>query len=228
MEDQEAINRLRKLSSSPYNSEIPKQRLLVNFFMVIARLCHREGRITPHLYRGDNLSKVLYEYNNVHLFFDVLRRNLGLDAFNNKEALDVGCGWGGKAIYYAEHFKLKSIHGFDIPKAYDPDVPSRFASAKKLTNCFFEIGYAENMPYQNNLFDIVLMEDVLEHVGDPKKVIQECYRVLKPGGKIIIKFPSFKSMFAHHLDRAISLPALHYILPMKIWAQGLNLSLIHI
>jgi len=226
MEDQEAINRLRKLSSSPYNPETPKQRLLVNFFMVIARVFRRGGRITPHLYRGDNLSKVLYEYNNAHLFFDVLGRELSLNALNNKEVLDAGCGWGGKTIYYAEHFKLKSIHGFDIPKAYDPDAPSRYASSKKLTNCFFETGYAENMPYQNNSFDIVLMEDVLEHVEDPKKVIQECYRVLKLGGKLIIKFPSFKGMFSHHLDRAINLPALHYILPMRIWAQGLNYLLL--
>lgn len=226
MEDQEAINRLRKLSSSPYNPEAPKQRLLVNFFMVIARVFRRGGRITPHLYRGDNLSKVVYEYNNAYLFFDVLRRNLGLDAFDNKEVLDVGCGWGGKAIYYAEHFKLKSIYGFDIPKAYDPDAPSRFALSKKLTNCFFETGYAENMPYQDDSFDIILMEDVLEHVQDPKKVIQECYRVLKLGGKLIIKIPSFKGMFSHHLDRAINLPALHYILPMRTWAQGLNYLLI--
>ncbi|MGB9680637.1 MAG: class I SAM-dependent methyltransferase, partial [Minisyncoccia bacterium] len=119
-----------------------------------------------------------------------------------------------------------TLHGFDIPKAYDPDVPSRFASAKKLTNCFFETGYAENIPYQDNSFDIILMEDVLEHVHDPKKVIQECYRVLKLGGKLIIKFPSFKGVFSHHLDRAINLPALHYILPMKTWAQGLNYLLI--
>jgi len=226
MEDQEAINPLRKLSSSPYNPETPKQRLLVNFFMVIARVFRRGGRITPHLYRGDNLSKVLYEYNNAHLFFDVLGRELSPDALNNKEVLDAGCGWGGKTIYYAEHFKLKSIHGFDIPKAYDPDAPSRYASSKKLTNCFFETGYAENMPYRDNSFDIVLMEDVLEHVEDPKKVIQECYRVLKLGGKLIIKFPSFKGMFSHHLDRAINLPALHYILPMKTWAQGLNYLLL--
>ena len=226
MEDQEVINRLRKLSSSPYNPEVPKQHLLVNFFMVIARAFRRGGRITPHLYRGDNLSKVLYEYNNAHLFFDVLGRELSPDTLNNKEVLDVGCGWGGKAIYYAEHFKLKSIHGFDIPRIYNPTVSFSFAKEKGLTNCFFKTGYAEDIAYEDNRFDIVLMEDVMEHVQDPKKVIQECYRVLKLGGKLIIKFPSFKGMFSHHLDRAINLPALHYIIPMKIWAQGLNYLLL--
>jgi ubiquinone/menaquinone biosynthesis C-methylase UbiE len=222
MKNQEAINYLRKLSSSPYSPEMPQQHLIVNFFMMIAKLFHCGSRIAPHLFRGDDVSKVIYEYNNAHLFFDILTRNLGLDILNNKEALDVGCGWGSKTIYYAEYSRCKTIHGFDVPNIYNPEISLKFASSKGLPNCFFKTGYAEAMPYKGNSFDIILMEDVMEHVQDPKKVIQECYRVLRSEGKLIIKFPSFKGIYSHHLDRAINLPALHYILPMKIWAQGLN------
>lgn len=82
------------------------------------------------------------------------------------------------------------------------------------------------MPYDENQFNLIIMEDVLEHVQDPEAVINECYRVLKPGGSVIIKFPSFKGMFAHHLDRALTFPALQYILPMKKWAAGLNYLLL--
>jgi len=71
------------------------------------------------------------------------------------------------------------------------------------------------------------MEDVLEHVADPERVISECYRVLRPMGTIILKFPSFKMMYAHHLDRALEVAALHYILPFKTWAAGLNYLLMN-
>jgi SAM-dependent methyltransferase len=78
------------------------------------------------------------------------------------------------------------------------------------------------MPYADERFDVVLMEDVLEHVSDPGRALAECARVLRPGGLAVVKFPSFRMMYAHHLDRALCLPALHYLLPMKTWAAGLN------
>lgn len=83
-------------------------------------------------------------------------------------------------------------------------------------------GYAEEMPYENDRFDLVIIEDIREHVADPEKVMRECFRVLVPGGITIVKFPSFRMMFAHHLERALNLPALHYILLMKKWASCLN------
>ena len=222
---QQSIDYLKVLSTSPYNPEMPKKHLLVNFFMIIAKLCKAEGTITPHLYQGDNLSKVLYEYDNA-IFLDFLKIKLGSAFLDNKDVLDVGCGWGGKDIYYCEHTKLKTITGFDLPGMFDPAATLKFASTKNINNCFFTTAYAESIPFKNNRFDIIIMEDVLEHVKDPERVLQECFRVLKQDGKLIVKFPSFKGMLSHHLDRAINLPALHYILPMKIWAQGLNYLLL--
>ena len=42
------------------------------------------------------------------------------------------------------------------------------------------------LPFRNNLFDIVLCLDVIEHVYKPFSLLKETYRVLKPGGKIIL------------------------------------------
>ncbi len=226
MDLQHSIDYLKTLSTSPYNPEIPRKHLLVNCFMGIARLCGAQGTKTPHLYKGDNLSKVLYEYNNAFPFLEFLKIKLGPNFLNDKVVLDVGCGWGGKDIYYCEHTKLKAIVGFDMPGIFDPAATLKFASTKNINNCFFTTAYAESIPFKNNRFDIIIMEDVLEHVKDPERVLQECFRVLKQDGKLIVKFPSFKGMLSHHLDRAINLPALHYILPMKIWAQGLNYLLL--
>jgi len=227
MKQKKAIDCFKKLSSSPYNPEIPKKHLLVSVFMKLAKLLGAQGRITPHLYKGKDFEKLLYEYSNAKDFLNLIERYMGKQFLNRKKVLDVGCDWDGKDIYYSEHSKLKTIIGFDLPDVFNPREAEAFALSKNIHNCFFTTGYAENIPSDNNTFDIIIMEDVLEHVKDPQKAISECFRVLRIQGYLIIKFPSFKGCYSHHLDRAINLPALHYILPIKIWAQGLNFLLLN-
>jgi SAM-dependent methyltransferase len=96
-----------------------------------------------------------------------------------------------------------------------------------LTNCAFTTGYVEEMPYEDGSFDVVLMEDVLEHVSEPRRALLECVRVLRGNGILIARFPSIRMLHAHHFDRAISLPGLHYLLPFRTWAAGLNHYLLH-
>jgi len=52
------------------------------------------------------------------------------------------------------------------------------------------LGTAENLPYADNTFDIVHSHHVFEHVADPMKAAQEAYRVLKPGGLVLIEVPN--------------------------------------
>ena len=163
-----------------------------------------------------------YEYETAYnSFFYWIRDHVTMDFLDHKDVLDVGCGWGGKMLYYADNTQLNTIHGFDIPP-YNPEVSEAFARAKNLNNCVFTAAYAEDIPYDDNRFEVVIIDDVLEHVQGPEKTVAESYRVLKPGGTLIIKSPSFKMMDAHHLDNAITLPGIHYLLSMKTWAAGLN------
>jgi len=43
------------------------------------------------------------------------------------------------------------------------------------------------IPFPRNSFDIIIAEDVLEHLLDVNKAVEECWRVLKPGGKLLIR-----------------------------------------
>ena len=49
---------------------------------------------------------------------------------------------------------------------------------------------AEQIELEDNSFDLVLCTQVLEHVQNPGRVVDECYRVLKPGGILIATAPS--------------------------------------
>ena len=93
--------------------------------------------------------------------------------------LDIGCG----KMPYRDHImassKLSSYVGLDIDMAlhYDARVkPDFFWDGKR-------------MPFEDNRFDCAMATEVLEHCPDPLIVMNETYRVLKPGGFIFCTIP---------------------------------------
>ena len=190
----------------------------------VMRVTTRFGRrvhSTPH-YGGSDEDKVEYEYAAADDFWEAMEYRVTLADLSGKDVLDVGCGWGGKIIRYAELGSVRRVAGFDLPGVFDPEVPTGLAAKHGVANCHFTTGYAEDIPFGSSEFDVAIMEDVLEHVADPIRVLGECLRVLRPGGMLVARFPSFRMATAHHLDRALSYPWLHYLVPLRVWAAGLN------
>ena len=92
--------------------------------------------------------------------------------------LDIGCGGG----FICEEFAKRNANVTGI----DPS-PSTIAEATRHAKKMgFEIEYqagtGEQLPFEDNSFDLISCCDVLEHVQDLEKVMQETARVLKPGG----------------------------------------------
>ncbi len=54
------------------------------------------------------------------------------------------------------------------------------------------------LPFKNASFEIIIMNEVIEHLTKPKIALEECFRILKPKGKIIITTP-IKNFFVHDL-----------------------------
>jgi 2-polyprenyl-3-methyl-5-hydroxy-6-metoxy-1,4-benzoquinol methylase len=218
------IGTLRARSRSPHAPEPPRAHPLVTW--VAARAARAAaGRRTPHLCGGADVDKTRYEYAEGPAFLEAIAAWLPSAPMTGRSVLDVGCGWGGKAVYVAEALRPERVEGFDLPGVFDPRVPLAFAVERGVGGCGFRTGYAERIPYDDE-FDLLFCEDVLEHVEDPASVLAECRRVLRPGGLLIALFPSFRMLDAHHLDRAVTVPGLHYLLSMKTWAAGLNAYLL--
>ncbi len=59
---------------------------------------------------------------------------------------------------------------------------------------------AENMPIEDGSFDLVLCTQVLEHCHNPQRIVDECYRVLKPGGEFIVTVPSIYPLHGYPAD----------------------------
>jgi len=99
--------------------------------------------------------------------------------------LDVGCGEGMITNFIvAQQFVNKQmIVGTDPSKEL-----LKFASHWKLpTNFMQSIG--ENLPFKNDAFDCVIAAELLEHVLNPDEVLNECSRVLKKMGTIVVTTP---------------------------------------
>ena len=60
-----------------------------------------------------------------------------------------------------------------------------------------------NLPFDDNLYDLILCNHVLEHIPDDTKAMQELYRVLKPGGMGIFQIPQDLNRATTFSDNAI-------------------------
>lgn len=92
------------------------------------------------------------------------------------KVLDVGSSTG--IIDSVLATKFGQVWGIDIDKNGVNFAQKRF----RRKNLHFKIGSALKLKFKNNLFDVVICTHVYEHVINPKKLFDEIYRVLKPGG----------------------------------------------
>jgi len=79
--------------------------------------------------------------------------------------------------------------------------PSRWAvaEAKRLYNLDIAPGTIYTAQYEKNSFDVITLLDVIEHVDDPKSLLQEIHRILKPEGMLILSTPNIGSLVARLL-----------------------------
>jgi predicted SAM-dependent methyltransferase len=67
---------------------------------------------------------------------------------------------------------------------------------------------ATAISYQDNTFDLVIANHILEHIPDYQKALREIYRVMKPGGTAILQTPFSKVLTSNFEDAAITTPSL--------------------
>lgn len=99
--------------------------------------------------------------------------------------IDVGCGIGGSTLHLARKFGSQAT-GITLSPVQASRAKERAAEAGLDSQVRFEVANALEMPFEDNTFDLVWSLESGEHMPDKTKFIQECYRVLQPGGKLIL------------------------------------------
>lgn len=127
---------------------------------------------------------------------------------SNKAVLDLGCFTGGKSIAWAERYGVREMYGIDTSDIFI--TAARKFAEKKGIEAKFSVSFAEELPFQDNMFDAILSVDVFEHVQRLKDVLLECKRVLRKDGMLFIVFPGYFHPFEHHLNCVTRMPFIHY------------------
>jgi 2-polyprenyl-6-hydroxyphenyl methylase/3-demethylubiquinone-9 3-methyltransferase len=113
--------------------------------------------------------------------FGYFKRMLGQEpalASGRRRLLDVGCGGG----LLAEEFARLGFEVTGIDPAPETIDTARAHAASSGLSIEYQTGSGEHLPFADGAFDHVACCDVLEHVDDVDRVIEEIARVLKPGG----------------------------------------------
>ncbi|HEY9816161.1 MAG TPA: methyltransferase domain-containing protein [Candidatus Obscuribacterales bacterium] len=97
--------------------------------------------------------------------------------------LDVGCGIGGSSLYLAEKFGAAAT-GITLSPVQAQRAEERSHLAK--IPATFLVADALAMPFADNSFDLVWSLESGEHMPDKTQFLSECYRVLRPGGTLIL------------------------------------------
>jgi len=118
--------------------------------------------------------------NRVKLSYNWLPNNLD-------NLLDGGCSYAYGTRFLSK--KSKNTYALDVNETHIEVAKIRYS------HIHFKVSGLEHTGYENNFFDAIVLNDVLEHTQDKIQTLREMYRILKPGGIIIISTPH-KGLFA--------------------------------
>ena len=118
----------------------------------------------------------------------------------NKRLLEVGSGFAVNHVVWTKKF---GIDGYGVEPG-DEGFNSSLKISRQLVadnglppdRIINAVG--ENLPFEDEYFDLVYSTNVLEHTQEPGKVLCEIIRVLKPGGFAQIVFPNYRSFYDGH------------------------------
>ena len=136
------------------------------------------------------------------------------EMFEGKTVIDIGCGAGGKSVYYAK-CGAKMVYGLEILEKYREEAMALAKSVGMEEKFEFVAGDSAALPFEDNVADTIIVNDAMEHVANPEKTISEMLRVLKKGGKIYVNFPPYHHPFGAHLSDAVYIPWVHLFFSEK-------------
>lgn len=136
------------------------------------------------VYTSDNVTYLNH-------YYSVLKKEITcLTGKASGKILDVGCSAG----YFLDLMEGWERYGIEIS-------PREAEIARKKYGDSIFTGIIEDYAGREGFFDVIALQDVLDHCIDPIKVMQACHQMLKPGGLIIVKVHDISCLYARITGR---------------------------
>jgi len=117
-------------------------------------------------------------------YFSHLKETLENDPSRYQSALDLGCGGGIRDLRLLREMGISVLVGIDVGQRPDPSV-------RRDSICYIHADIDSHyLPAADYSFDLVIIDNVIEHMYDPRRVLVECLRVLKKGGVLAVMTPN--------------------------------------
>ncbi|KAA3613667.1 MAG: class I SAM-dependent methyltransferase [Calditrichaeota bacterium] len=101
--------------------------------------------------------------------------------------LDIGCWDGIKTRKYAEELGFNGRFGIEI---FDEQIVKAESNGVEIAKLDLE---SDNFPFEDNFFDVIICNQVFEHLKQIYHPLDEIFRVLKPGGHFLFSVPNLSS-----------------------------------
>src|SRR5262249_43228251 len=112
-----------------------------------------------------------------------LLRLVNFDGYRGRSVLEVGCGAGVDLARFAKGGA--DVTGVDLAPLAIELARANFAQRGLVGR--FDVADGERLPFHDNAFDLVYAHGVVQYTANPRKLVEECRRVLKPGGRAVFQ-----------------------------------------
>jgi len=112
-----------------------------------------------------------------------LLRLVDFHGYRGRSVLEVGCGAGVDLARFAKGGA--AVTGVDLARSAIDLARANFA--QQGLEGRFEVADGEHLPFPDNSFDLVYAHGVVQYTADPRQLVQECHRVLRPGGRAVFQ-----------------------------------------
>ncbi|MEB3160722.1 MAG: methyltransferase domain-containing protein [Synechocystis sp.] len=121
----------------------------------------------------------------IDLMAELLAWAVPEDASKPDRILDIGCGIGGSSVYLAKKYQAEVV-GVSLSPVQVNRAQERAETAGLKNSCQFHVANALDLPFESGSFDWVWSLESGEHMPNKAQFLQEAWRMLKPGGRLIL------------------------------------------
>ena len=130
-----------------------------------------------------------------------------------RSILDIGCGTGAVLTQVLDEFTDIRACGVDLSQKMIEKAAGILGPGVQLV-----VGDADDLPWKNNPFDLVVCNSSFHHFPEPIRVLNEINRVLKPGGRVIIADPWWSRPKRFFINLFLNSP-FNYLGDVRIYSE---------